>query len=495
VRSEAARPVTSQSAFTQRLTALAGRATAPLRALALISVVVVMAVLFERAVFSFNAAFDYLWYHLPNALTWIGNRTFVPSSFVTMMRLSQPPLVEMVQGALIYITGRLEMANAFNLFALAACYTAIVVACRKSDVPIDPLTFAVGLLAIPLVLIQATSGYVDLFGNCGLLLALAGLRLVRVRWKISASFVFVGLLIAVYSRYSLWPAAAILFAVFAITSLLADAPRAPRLAVLACLGMLMASWSVKSTIEHGNPTYPYRPPFSGTLFTNYTHNSDTIVMDQAPERYRNLPRPLLFAISALEINRLLAWTTPYHWSVDMGFDPGIASPHFRLGGWGWATMLVLLAGFVFTIASSRSFPPEAIFLVAATAFTAIMPEGHELRYFLYIPMGLAFTCASYISRKPPLASNFYLIAILAALSLAVAGTGKLHFWHHKPAEFAAPETRAAWGAYLASDRSRPLCVSPVRPDAILWTGPALLQYPVKVDEVCDGLFARASGDR
>jgi hypothetical protein len=129
-----------------------------------IPVLLLLAAIVRKAWLDLDTAWDSLAYHLPFA----GLRGGVLSA--SEYRLSQfmlerhsgfPILPGLIQGALWRIASRIQAANLIGLAGLLPLVGMLKKVFRV------PLTYSlVALLSIPVVLIQSTSSYVDLFSNC-----------------------------------------------------------------------------------------------------------------------------------------------------------------------------------------------------------------------------------------------------------------------------------------------------------------------------------------
>ena len=111
-----------------------------------------------------DGACDSLWYHMPFAALRVGlisQKQYQISQWLFTYYDGFPALPDYLQGIAWRLTSRPQAANLVSLFALV-CVT-IFFRIRYA-VPFG-YTF-VGLLGIPMVLIQSTSTFVDLFTNC-----------------------------------------------------------------------------------------------------------------------------------------------------------------------------------------------------------------------------------------------------------------------------------------------------------------------------------------
>jgi len=111
-----------------------------------------------------DGAFDSLWYHMPFAALRVGlisQKQYQISQWLFTCYDGFPALPDYLQGIAWRLTSRPQAANLVSLFALV-CVT--IFFRIRYKVPFGYIFVA--FLGIPMVLIQSTSTYVDLFTNC-----------------------------------------------------------------------------------------------------------------------------------------------------------------------------------------------------------------------------------------------------------------------------------------------------------------------------------------
>jgi hypothetical protein len=147
------------------------------------------------------------------------------------------------------------------------------------------------------------------------------------------------------------------------------------LVMLLWLPIVFAS-PLKNLLLHHNPYYPVRIAIAG-----HTLAGTEDPYASSPLWLRDTPRPLRFAASVLEIGaRRLS--DHRRWTVDQ-WAPDDA-PGYRMGGYFGAYVIVHLIWMVAAWARDRSRESNVTGLgfVALTALVAIMPQSHELRYYM-----------------------------------------------------------------------------------------------------------------
>lgn len=451
----------------------------------------VLTSLFIKAFFQFNenGGGDYLWYHLPNGLLHWGYTNFTPSPYIQLISNSFPPLADWVEGFLVWMTGSVKAATGANFLALMLSFFVIHILYKKS---ISMRWFITSVFSIPLVMLYSSSGYVDLFGACGILIAFASLgKISRSEvFPLASSFFILGILIATLSRFQTWPAAALLCFI-ALVKLWGFSPELSKKQIIFCLlasFMAFGIWPLRNFVKYGNPTYPYAAPVIGKYFPSAI-SMEELYVNQVPLNLQGKSQPLVFMNSLFELSRFEKHSYKFHWSVDQGTQDGKVSPHFRMGGWSIYTVCIFLLFLALGLFRKIFAFLDVAFLGVILIFTSFMSQGHELRYFMFIPMCTAFLIVRALPSYSMKMQNLYCLLILAA-AIHVGDRSRLKNFDFSGVEDKAPEkAKAAWKAYDLAEVKKPLC-GVDGPDSIYFTGPNFKEYPV-VDndkENCKGIF-------
>lgn len=328
-----------------------------------------------------SRAWDVWYYHMPFAARIAGvvpraEFVFHPANDARFAGL--PLAAEFFQGCLWRLTGRPETAN----FVALASVPALAFFLRaRFEVPFHVSVLA--LLAIPLVQLHATSCYVDLPANTAVaMLAMVTMSSYAMRSgppARSVPFALAAATFAANTKALLHPIVLVLVLSLGVQCLRARKSSGDRwsaVLVAACLPVVFAT-PIKNALLHHNPYYPLRFSLLGHVFpgTDEPYSS-------APRWLEHAPRPERFAASILELG-LRPVTDPSRWSVDQWTPP--TEPGYRMGGFFGAYVVVQLAVFALILARARSRPARAAGLgfAALTVLTAIMPQSHELRYYMY----------------------------------------------------------------------------------------------------------------
>jgi hypothetical protein len=435
-----------------------------------------------RAFLEFDRDWDFLAYHLPGALDAFGLTTYTPEPRLVAVNQGFPPLPRAVQGLLVLATGRISAASGFGVLAFAGLCAGLA-ALHGRDFAWG--WFLTALLAVPLFTLHLMSGYVDLPAGAALALGFAALgelgprarRPRRAAWLCAAALVA-----AVLTKFQAWPIAAILGAL-ALWRLLGLA-RAGRLsrgfAAGAALALILGAgaWPIRNLIRFHNPVYPVEFPLAPGLFRNASIDADSSWLN-TPHWLHPTPRPARFAISALELSRLHS-NESFHWSLDQG---GALAPtrsrHNRLGGWFFVSVIALLAGAAHALARRRVPLLEASAFALAVAAVSALPQSHELRYWLFVPLVLAAWTARGLAGRAR-AARALLGPVFAASALWVLlAVDAFTLDPRPPAAFAPAAAREFWRTHSPDPEGPPIRICDQNPRAIFWSGPTFREYRVE----------------
>jgi len=326
----------------------------------------VLAGILAAALHDVSLAWDVWYYHLPFAARIAG---IVPADQFAYDPMNQarfdgfPLLGETLQGLLWRITGRPESANlvAFSAVPLYAFFMK-----KKMGVPLHATLLA--LLAIPLVMIHATSCYVDLPANA----CVAALVLLAIRsWSDEANapdtktLALALILGAVAANMKAMMHPVVLVALCAIVW------RARAWWMLACFPIVFFT-PLKNLILHKNPYYPVAMSVFG-----HTLPGPDEPYSSSPMWLEHAPRPIRFLCSILELG------VHDRWTVDQWTPPEATG--YRMGGYFGAYVVFNLAFFAWRAIRERTdrrVRAATIGFVVLTAIVSILPQSHELRYYM-----------------------------------------------------------------------------------------------------------------
>ena len=364
-----------------------------------------------------STTWDVWYYHLPFAARLAG---VVPAEAYTFHARNQgnfdgfPLLGELLQGLLWRVTGRPECAN-----LVAAGSLGFFVWRLRSDHRVPLHLAAVALLAIPLVQLHASSCYVDLPANLAAsLLVLAVIRLHASPEPPSALaplhlLVLAG--VAANMRFQLHPVVGLAL-VAAAPRLLPPLFRGPRLHLaLVLVALPLAFFSpLKNLVVHHNPYYPMRLSLPGLALPGVEDPYSS-----APTYLEHAPRALRWLWSVLEIG-VRPLTERRRWTIDQ-WAPG-DSTALRMGGFFGAYAVFHVALLVWLAArdgASRVARRSALGFGLLTLVTAVLPQSHELRYYLYWMIVLVSLNLSLVCARPDAQRRAPALGAACALALGV----------------------------------------------------------------------------
>ena len=355
--------------------------------------------------------------------------------------------------------------------------------------------YLTGLLAVPMIVLHSTCSYIDLWN--GAFLATGFVFLVQlIRWSrngtaaIAPNAAVAGCLLAFAvsfnSKYQSWPFI-LLFGFWMLAGIVLAWKRDARMA-RRCLGIVAACTPlflihpVKNALQHGNPTHPvYNPVMVPEGARNLLN--PTILEGVKPQiaiAYWESSGPTRYVHSVFELSRLMPSKFPMNWSIDAGRYPvGNASPHYRMGGWFYATVLVFLLTICFGVRRGVLDWLSVCVFGSGAVFASFMPQSHELRYWLFLPMIAAYLSGEVLAKLPQ-----YSAIVLKATLLACAGfvlwTVLAPFTINTApaAEYAPAMARKFWVARATDVDGRTITVS-AHPRTIFWAGPNFNTFKVR----------------
>jgi hypothetical protein len=381
--------------------------------------VTLLALLARAGCHDVSQAWDSGYYHLPFAAR-LGGITSA-SEYVfnrdNQARFAGFPLLgELLQGLLWRALARPQGANFVGWAAIPLCAWGITHAAsarfETSGTRAPWGMIVTGLVGIPLVMIHATSAYVDLPASCALATAFVRLTLLsdeRVRRMRELILLTALLATSTSMRLQHLPIALL------ILSLLATRvwPRRSLLAALIVASPVVFWVPLRNMLVHGNPVYPveltilgHALPFVDTRYAS------------SPVWLAHVPQPIRFLCSMLELG-LPPLTEAARYSVDQWTPPQHAG--YRMGG---SSGLGVLCAVVLVICALRraQWPKrETTYLLLLLVCTACMPQSHELRYTLYAPLALVALAIVYSFALWPRLASAFALGLIASTLLITRG--------------------------------------------------------------------------
>lgn len=435
-----------------------------------------------------SRAWDVGYYHLPFAARLGG---VLGADEYAFHRLNQarfegfPLFAELAQGALWRLTGRPESVN-LVAFASVPLFAWLLRARFRVPFALSLL----GLLAIPLVHVHATSAYVDLPANAAasvvVLLAIeAWARPGALEGK-TLALALACAFIAANTKFQTYPVLVVALAALGARLVVAlrgeaGAPRtrAKRLAVALVLSLpLVFATPLKNVAIHHNPFYPVELRVAGYVLPG----AETPYVS-SPAWLERAPRPARFVASLLEL-RIRPFSSRRRWTVDQWMDDDDGS---RVGGFFNAYVVALLAFLSAQLVRGRRERRERAVAVGfglLTVVTSVLPQSHELRYYLdwmlvLVALCLWLACAG-ASRAAALPRSRLAAALLgpravglvalAALGVVLAVT-RGGYAYPSGGSFADLVREQAPEAALAAVRDGERVCTKREPWALLWAAP------------------------
>lgn len=339
-----------------------------------------------KAILDVDRNFDTWVYHFPFAARlWgmIPPDGFVFDGYFESRYHGFGVLGEYLQGLFWFFTGRPESANLAGYFSLILY---ILFLKRYFNVPFYLSTL--GLLAVPIVQIHATSSYIDLPSA----IAISVLVMMTYHFYVASKqirkmdlfIIFIAGFCAANMRLQFTPIVFIIlcFTIYQIwRKSFKDNNNSSKKNVFVTVFILMIALPiifatpVKNLFLYGNPVYPVIVKVAGI---ELNHREETPAEPSLPGF--NLPRPLLWLYSVFEIVPRPLFDGD--WSIDQGGSRILGD---QFGGYFGA--YVLFNSVVFLYLAYRNWSREtkvaAIIIVLMSVVTAFMPSSPRLRYYMY----------------------------------------------------------------------------------------------------------------
>lgn len=394
-----------------------------LAALSTIAALVLLASMSNAAFHDVSQAWDSGYYHLPFAARLGGILAESDYAFGAENRArfaGFPLLGELLQGVFWRIFGRIQAANFVALLSVPLLALSVRKLAREAATPHPGAswgTLVLGFLGIPLVMMHATSTYVDLPASAALTAALArAILLPAARLLRPAEVARISLLLAISANMRLQhlPLAAFVHGLLAARFLACERGRTWRPVVVGLAFVPLVFFTpLKNLLLHGNPVFPVEITIFGRTLpyveTRYASSPDWLV---------HAPQPLRWLMSILEVG-LPPLGDPKRYSIDQWTPP--RHPGYRMGGSLGAGIVLSFGLFVYGAWRHRARRRICLAFGAFTLLTACMPQSHELRYTLYWPLTLSTLAILLGYRHLPRMTGVLCIALPCVVALATGG--------------------------------------------------------------------------
>jgi hypothetical protein len=443
--------------------------------------VVALVDLAARATLRLNSRWDTFAYHLPYAA--LRGGLSIPYDMNEMMRPpfeGYPPLPHFIQGVLWRITGSVNATGVVNYLAFAGF---LAYAHRVLRAPF----WLVALISLtaPLVIIHASVSYVDLFGNAFLAVGVCSCLHLFLFPDEASRGVFVGGLAglagAAWSKYLLVPVAASMFAILTLLAL-----RRPRSTgtsrrnaawLLAAAALIATAPYAKNWVVYGNPFWPISVPIVGQHLP-YTNDAIGQGFLEQPVQAREVSQHERFLTSLFEIDQPTSYPSRPRWTIDQG-GTEVA---FRMGGfWGTAACFYLIAvSALLMVCHGRRGAIAAVGALGLLGLVAVLPQSHQLRYYLFIPLSGAATIGMLFPRFGQVAPRVApaLLALIMAFFVHMFFENRSHYSVERVDYLAAAR---AWGAadfWPKLERGKTYCAIDFVPLGMMLTGPTMTEYTI-----------------
>ncbi len=441
-----------------------------------------LGVLAIRASVRLEDRWDTFMYHLPFAAVRGGlNIPYEMNDKWALAFQGFPPLAHWVQGLFWRVTGSMNATGVVNYVAfvsfLAVCH-------RKLGAPFY-LVAAIALTA-PLVLIHTTVSYVDLFGNSWLALGAVCLFYAYYFEKTDELWVLgcgtLALAAATWTKYQLVAPVALFIPMYMVVYRPAVFRRhsgrwRPLFWILA-VTLIAAAPYLSNWVRFGSPFWPVEVPWFEDLLGL---TSDPAVLgdyEQLPPPYLGSSQYELFFRSLFEIGHPHHYPDRHRWIIDQG-NAWVA---FRSGGfWNVSVLAYLLMAAVLLLTVK---PKKGVVVILAGVSTlllvSVLPQSHELRYYLFIPLAWAGIIGCLYREVRDQRVVLGLGVLLTVLSLFVY-VSRINLPYYRIERIGYAEIAEKWHVDSWWGRLRSgirYCAVDVPPMGLLMTGPTLSEFQI-----------------
>ena len=455
---------------------------------ALLLVIPILICLGAKAVLCLELHWDAFLYHIPFAAQ--SGRLQVP--FILDERLAAayegfPPLPFFVQGVLWRLTGSLNATNVVNyiVFLIFLWYVHSALRARFWVVAMIALTS-------PLVMIHMATTYYDLLSNTFLAIGISGLAVGLLQDRENdvrlLAWVLTGLAISCWCKNFMLPIALIAFAFLFVRHLgfvrRSRTVHAKRLLCFVCVFWVAgAGHYLRNTVVHHNPLWPVGFA-AGSRWLPGAIDVQQDLARQRPSQMAGRPQVELFFRSLLETDNPTSYSNRPRWNIDQGSTPISNSRGFRMGGfWGIAVVFFLFSMWglqaIFSLNKAFWLMVTSLGLLTVVAF---IPQSHELRYFLFIPLtwaAISGTLERRMSESRPLLATLYLL-VCGGLFAHMLYVNRL-YWFVRRIDYA--RAVEAWRMdpwWEALEPGVEYCYSDaVDPCGIMLTGPTMHEFRIR----------------
>lgn len=377
-----------------------------------------------------NWAHDFHSYHLPLALHMYGLTTQPLSSANSYLYSFLPPLTEIIEGGMIYLSGKFVAACLMGVLGLSIFNITLRLYLNFKQI----LVLNLYLLATPIIVINLPTGLTDIWVNLFLSLAvIAMMKIMSDVWNdlevdsLNLIVLIISITVAYYSKLQSWITIFFLF-LSVVVALIVNTIRAKfvigklsskfrrnnlnRLTMCALIILMLAFvWPLRNWISLGNPLAPFIwGPDQKDKFLHFAHLiTDFNLIDAisylkssvaaffkplfTPSQLMGQSHSTLYFISYFELTRLFT-DQPMVWSSSQ-WHGGAESLHQMMGGLNGLLSLSCLILLVIAMLTKQMGIFPFIYLFSLAVLLSMQQQSHEMRYWLVVPMVSFFLLVRY----------------------------------------------------------------------------------------------------
>jgi hypothetical protein len=237
---------------------------------------------------------------------------------------------------------------------------------------------------------------------------------------------------------------------------------------------------IKNTVKYHNPFWPIQVPYFEQVFP-YREALNVFTAKNFHPSLAGAGRVEKFTRSLFELdNREVPWHL--RWTVDQGGPDLLRTRSFRMGGFWWVAVIFFnLVLFTLALIADRK---KGLVLIGGTLIlyllVAYLPQGHELRYYLFIPLVWAAIISSYM---PALRARFPLLhSLLVAMCIGLfvfVSIQNFRYYRIERTSYYNIAIKLGFDPiWKTMDPGKKYCIPNLTPENIFLTGPTMSEYNI-----------------
>ena len=437
-------------------------------------IVFILGVLGTKSFLSVCNDYDYTTNKLPILLKKFNLTTYIIDPGFLAREAAFPTLPAYIQGAFVKLTDMISVANSLNFIAALGFFLFVRWLFNRR---LSIIWLTTGFLATPIFIPHLITGYIDLWNN--IFISMAVLSLFQILNGDQRKILFViaplALLISIYSKYQSWPVAMLFIPIYVYQCL--KNLKLSYYSIILSVGTMIAAayWPLRNLFLFQNPLYPFRPPFIHRWVPSSSILEDTseIIRLQTHPIYENWFQSFKYFFSFFEWSRLLDLSHEFIWTLD-GWQVGeVENVNFRMGGISPIMSHLMIVGLIIAIRKGLFNRNSTLLIVSIIGFISVLPQSNEIRYYMFIPLTLLVLLMVSLEKWQLTFKKIAFGIIFLNMVFSLRETKKFDFKYQSIESLAPKEARDFWKSEWKTSEKKPKCIEAPLHKALFWAGPKL----------------------